>query len=205
MTKNELIKDDLYEAVNAEYLEKLEIPADRTSIGAFALIDINIEKQLLDDFKNIPLDDPSVSAEMTEYLKFYRSIINNHNRELTANSSVFEIIKDIQGIKSKDDLNKVLITLGEYGQEIIFNAGIYNSFKDSNLNILWFDVARTILPSKEYYFDADKKDKLLKVYREASTKILNKFNIADADKVMPPKSTWFEPKLRSGLLVHSLD
>ena len=22
---------------------------------------------------------------------------------------------------------------------------------------------------------------------------------------MPPKSTWFEPKLRSGLLVHSLD
>jgi uncharacterized protein (DUF1015 family) len=30
-------------------------------------------------------------------------------------------------------------------------------------------------------------------------------NIADAGKVMPPKSTWFEPKLRSGLLVHSLD
>jgi uncharacterized protein (DUF1015 family) len=29
-------------------------------------------------------------------------------------------------------------------------------------------------------------------------------NIADAGKVMPPKSTWFEPKLRSGLLVHSL-
>lgn len=30
-------------------------------------------------------------------------------------------------------------------------------------------------------------------------------NIANAGKVMPPKSTWFEPKLRSGLLVHSLD
>ena len=28
--------------------------------------------------------------------------------------------------------------------------------------------------------------------------------IADAGKVMPPKSTWFEPKLRSGLLIHSL-
>ncbi len=27
-------------------------------------------------------------------------------------------------------------------------------------------------------------------------------NIADAGEVMPPKSTWFEPKLRSGLLVH---
>ncbi len=29
--------------------------------------------------------------------------------------------------------------------------------------------------------------------------------IADAGEIMPPKSTWFEPKLRDGLLVHSLD
>lgn len=29
--------------------------------------------------------------------------------------------------------------------------------------------------------------------------------IADAGQIMPPKSTWFEPKLRSGLFVHVLD
>jgi uncharacterized protein (DUF1015 family) len=29
--------------------------------------------------------------------------------------------------------------------------------------------------------------------------------VADAGQIMPPKSTWFEPKLRSGLLVHTLD
>ena len=29
--------------------------------------------------------------------------------------------------------------------------------------------------------------------------------ISDAGQIMPPKSTWFEPKLRSGLFVHSLD
>jgi uncharacterized protein (DUF1015 family) len=28
--------------------------------------------------------------------------------------------------------------------------------------------------------------------------------LADLDKIMPPKSTWFEPKLRSGLFVHLL-
>ena len=28
--------------------------------------------------------------------------------------------------------------------------------------------------------------------------------VADAGKIMPPKSTWFEPKLRSGLFVHEL-
>ncbi len=29
-------------------------------------------------------------------------------------------------------------------------------------------------------------------------------NIADSGKIMPPKATWFEPKLRSGLIVHLL-
>ncbi len=30
-------------------------------------------------------------------------------------------------------------------------------------------------------------------------------DIADTDNIMPPKTTWFEPKLRSGLVLHSLD
>ena len=31
------------------------------------------------------------------------------------------------------------------------------------------------------------------------------FNVADSGNVMPPKSTWFEPKLRDGLLTHLID
>ena len=29
-------------------------------------------------------------------------------------------------------------------------------------------------------------------------------DIADSGKIMPPKATWFEPKLRSGLVIHKL-
>ncbi len=37
-----------------------------------------------------------------------------------------------------------------------------------------------------------------------ATTIEDLMDIADAKKVMPPKSTWFEPKLRSGLFIHKL-
>lgn len=37
------------------------------------------------------------------------------------------------------------------------------------------------------------------------TTVSQMMDIADAGQIMPPKSTWFEPKLRSGLLVHTLD
>ena len=37
------------------------------------------------------------------------------------------------------------------------------------------------------------------------TSIHDLIQVADADKVMPPKSTWFEPKLRSGLITHIIE
>lgn len=37
------------------------------------------------------------------------------------------------------------------------------------------------------------------------TDIQELFDVADAGLLMPPKSTWFEPKLRSGLFIHSLE
>lgn len=36
------------------------------------------------------------------------------------------------------------------------------------------------------------------------TSMTQLFEVADSNKVMPPKSTWFEPKLRSGLFIHKL-
>lgn len=37
-----------------------------------------------------------------------------------------------------------------------------------------------------------------------ATSISELFAVADASKLMPPKSTWFEPKLRSGLFIHRI-
>lgn len=36
------------------------------------------------------------------------------------------------------------------------------------------------------------------------TSIEELIKVADAEKLMPPKSTWFEPKLRSGIFIHKL-
>ena len=36
------------------------------------------------------------------------------------------------------------------------------------------------------------------------TQIKELFHVADAGRLMPPKSTWFEPKLRSGLVIHEI-
>lgn len=47
--------------------------------------------------------------------------------------------------------------------------------------------------------------KAMAAFAMRSTSIEELFRVADAGEIMPPKSTWFEPKLRSGLLVHTFD
>ncbi len=37
------------------------------------------------------------------------------------------------------------------------------------------------------------------------TSMAELFSVADAGLLMPPKSTWFEPKLRSGLFIHRIE
>lgn len=48
------------------------------------------------------------------------------------------------------------------------------------------------------------KDDMCLAFSMYPTSILELFGVSDAGRLMPPKSTWFEPKLRSGIFIHQL-
>lgn len=50
--------------------------------------------------------------------------------------------------------------------------------------------------------DSGEMKMALALYPVAMQQIID---IADSGNIMPPKATWFEPKLRSGLVIHTLD
>ncbi len=52
----------------------------------------------------------------------------------------------------------------------------------------------------ERYVDAGKAELAISMYPTAIEELIE---VSDEGGLMPPKSTWFEPKLRSGLLVHT--
>ena len=48
------------------------------------------------------------------------------------------------------------------------------------------------------------QDDCVAAFALSPTRIVELFAVADAGRLMPPKSTWFEPKLRSGLFIHKI-
>ena len=57
MVNNELIKDDLYMAVNGDWLKTAKIPADKAATGGFYDLADDIEKTLMEDFANFMTGD----------------------------------------------------------------------------------------------------------------------------------------------------
>ena len=67
-------QDNLYLAVNSEWLSKAKIPADRTSTGINLILDMRIEDKLMKDFEDFangkkPLPDVANFEKAINYYK----------------------------------------------------------------------------------------------------------------------------------------
>ena len=74
-------------------------------------------------------------------------------------------------------------------------------------------LSRTVIAQIELGNRPVSADELAKLVNEGKaavafslypTTIDDLLRVSDAGEIMPPKSTWFEPKLRDGLLVHEI-
>jgi uncharacterized protein (DUF1015 family) len=110
---------------------------------------------------------------------------------LSANSNLLETIDDTDPVASLD----VSIL-----QEFVFAPllNIFDQRTDSNVDFVGGIRGLTELERRTA---GDEWQAAFALY---PTSIESLMDIADAGEVMPPKSTWFEPKLKSGLVIHSL-
>ncbi len=95
-----------------------------------------------------------------------------------------------EGVASQLDVAR----LGEYILEPLL--GITDPRRDPNIDFVGGIRGTEEL---ERLVDAGKAQMAISMY---PTRIEDLIAVSDAGELMPPKSTWFEPKLRSGLLIH---
>ena len=103
-----------------------------------------------------------------------------------------EVVDDTDPIKSLD----VSIS-----SELILKKlfGIVNLRKDERVDFIGGIRGLQYLQDQ---VDQGKAKLALALYPVSMQEIMN---VADAGQIMPPKATWFEPKLRSGIVIHELD
>lgn len=164
---------------NGKWLAANTIPSDRTSWGAFEMLDERstaAQRQLAEqaaaradatgvdkivgDFWATGMDAAKINAQGIEPLKEHLAAID----ALTTPGSIAEYIR----------------TSAARGQNLLFAFGAEADFKDSATNIAYASQGGLGLPDKTYYEDADKKDKLA-AYQQHVAKVLELSGIPAAD------------------------
>ncbi|MFR4176127.1 M13 family metallopeptidase [Lactococcus raffinolactis] len=171
------IQDDLFEAVNAEWLAKTEIPSDRPRIAAFDELVISNEQTLMHDFATIHEFDEPV---MTEFAKFYKKAGDFIERFEFGTEPVKPELEKISAISDFETLTSKFADLILNSQvPVPFGLSVDTDMKDAVHYAMTFSGVGLILPDTTYYADEHpRKAELLDFYRTNTVEILREFGFS---------------------------
>ncbi|QDK71998.1 M13-type metalloendopeptidase [Lactococcus protaetiae] len=179
------VQDDLFAAVNAEWLEQAEIPADKPRISAFDELVLQNEKNLTEDLKDLSVNLPVDNAELLETIKFYNKAGNWDSRNQADFTAVKAELNKVLKLTDFKDFLSALTDLVFHSQAPLpFSFSVEPDMKDAVHHALGFTGPGLILPDTTYYADEHpRKAELLDFWTKNSTEILEAFDIENAERI----------------------
>lgn len=170
----ELIKDDLYQAVNGEWLETAVIPDDKSSTGGFMNLRDGVEELLMTDLEKMVAGEIELTnGEQVEMLKYYKQAMDFDKRNALGETPVQPLLEKLKALESIQDLQTLAPEWARYSLPLPFSLGIGPDMKDTSTYILGLSVPGTILPDTTYYQEGNEAgERLLVVYKDMSQKVL---------------------------------
>ena len=149
--------DDFYRYVNGAWLDKTEIPSDKTSYGSSYILFEKTEKDALNILKDA-VNNPKYTADSDQgkTVTFYKSIIDTVSRNAQGINPIKKYLEKINAIKNNEDLLKLMIEMEPIGGIGFFSIGIGADDKDSNKNSVNLMPGRLGLPDQDYYISEEK-------------------------------------------------
>lgn len=179
------IQDDLYQFVNAEWIEKAEIPGDRSSIGSFAMLDLELEKLLMNEFKEMAEGTKEIPNEnMKKAITIYKAGLDTAKRDEDGVKPVLKHLHLLDGVDTLKDFLEKVYELDDDGFALPFGYGVDVDMKDSLKHCFSISGPSIILPDTTYYAEGNEKgEKLLGVWKEMALKILSYGDLSKEDQL----------------------
>lgn len=177
----DLLKDDLYQAVNGEWLKTAKIPADKPTTGGFADLADNIEETLMSDFDKF-LDGSKTTDDkyLQEFIKYYRIVADFDKRDAQGFTPIKKSLDKIDQLKDLKDWQDSLYELTMDGNAAPVSLYVAPDMKDTQHYALNAEVPSLILPDKTYYEEGNEQaEALLQVYSQMVLKLFKLAGYSD--------------------------
>jgi predicted metalloendopeptidase len=152
--------DDFFRYVNGSWLDKTEIPADKTTWGSF--------NELRQKTDNDALEILAAAAKNPMYksntdqgkaVNLYKTIMDTVGRNKQGLLPLKPYLAKINAVKNIKDLQAFLIEMDPIGGIGFFGFGIGADAKNSNRNVISVGPGSLGLPDRDYYVSDEKDSK----------------------------------------------
>ncbi|MDK6685711.1 M13-type metalloendopeptidase [Aerococcus sp. UMB8623] len=179
------IKDDLYLAVNGDWLAQTEIPADKAATGGFTSLRDQMEDLLLEETQamrqgEIGLDQP----EIQEFVAYYNKALDFEEREAQGSQPLQDEMTQVAHLEDIADFQAFAKDWTFKNNDLPFAISVEADMKDTDHYILYLDAPSLILPDTTYYEEGHEAGQvLLAIFAKQSKELLAYCGIDQADQL----------------------
>ena len=148
--------DDFYQFSCGGWLEKNEIPADRSRYGRFTEMSDRTEAELHAILETARKADDG-SPAMQKIGAYYGACMDEAAIEKSGTSAIDPLLAKAAKIRNRGDVDALVRELHSYSIQPLFAIGSSPDFKDATTNILLVDQGGLALPDRDYYLSDDDK------------------------------------------------
>ena len=162
MDKSKNPADDFNRYVNGTWLDKTEIPADRTRWGSFDELRKNTDDDVMAILKEA-INDKTIdpNSDQAKAISLYKTVLDTVSRNKAGIDPLKPYLAKINSVQNADQLVALLAEMEPEMGLGFFGSYIGADAKNSNKNIIYVGTGSLGLPDRDYYVsDApDNKEK----------------------------------------------
>ena len=176
-------QNDLFRYVNGSWIEKTEIPSDRSSIGAFYDLREMNQKRLRDIIEGAAAANPEPGTPERKIGDFFNAYMDTETLNELGAKPIASDLDAIQALDSHEAVAEHMARMFRSGVSIPFGFYVYPDAKDPQTNAMYMYQAGLGLPDRDYYLkDEEKFEDIRSEYVSYITDILGMVGLENTDE-----------------------
>lgn len=151
--------DDFNAYVNGGWIKTAEIPADKSSFGAFNILRDQSEDNVKAIIEESAKGDFKVGSDEQKVGDLYQSYMDLEARNKTGVTPLKAEFDKIDALNNYEDLATYFAYANKYGYNVPLSLFVYQDFKDPTIYTVYTWQSGLGLPDREYYFKEDDRSK----------------------------------------------
>lgn len=175
--------EDFYRYVNGTWLAENEIPADRSSYGAFTVLADRAELQIRALLERLAKVEKHDDPEAQQLASFYRSFMDDKMAEVKGLKPVQDLLNEIDALESVDALPKFLGQWAAKGLPQPLSFWVGQDARDATKYIAYLHQGGQIgLPDRSFYLDEGERfDTIRAAYVDYLADMLSRIDPVEDD------------------------